>query len=95
MTYPNPAGYYLPLPEAIEREITALDRDDLQWFLGDLAAYLNRDDVNFPFESVYGTYSLDAFIEALNASGLIALIRWVAECLSWLESQEKANDAKP
>ncbi len=96
MTYPNPAGYYgLQMPEAIETEITALDRDDLQWFLTDLAAYLNRDDQAFAFESVYGTHSLDAFIEAINASDLIAIIRWVAERLAWMETQEKAKDGQP
>ncbi len=29
MTYPNPAGYYLPLPEVFEAEIIALNKDNL------------------------------------------------------------------
>ena len=94
MTYPNPAGYYLPLPEAFETEVVAMGKNQLTQFLDDLASHLNRDDEDFGFEGVYTSNDFDGFVDTLKKSDLIALIRWVAECLSWFTSQEKAN-AKP
>jgi hypothetical protein len=96
MTYPNPAGYYLPLPEAFETEVVAMGKNQLTQFLDDLASHLNRDHEEFEFDGVFTSLDFDDLINlVLKESDLIALIRWVAECLSWLASQEKVNDAKP
>lgn len=96
MTYPNPAGYYgLKMPEAIESEITTFSKDKLMQTFYDLASYYNRDYSSFAIESVYPSCDFDDFVNPLNQSELIALIRWVTERLAWLEKQEKATDAQP
>ena len=92
MTYPNPAGYYLPLPEVFEAEITALNYEGLTQTLADLVGHLNRDDDAFEFEGVYVSSEFDCFMHEMKQTDVIALIRWVAERLSWIETQEKANE---
>lgn len=83
MTCPQLAGYYgLELREDLENEVTALDKDDLELMLLDLASYLNRDDEDFGFESVYASIDLDDYIEALKYSDFITFIRWIAELLA-------------
>lgn len=83
MTSHNPAGYYgLKLRADLENEVNSLDKADLELLLLDLAAYLNRDDEEFGFESAYASVELDTYIEDLKYSDLIAFIRWVAEILA-------------
>ena len=91
MILPKPAGYYLPLPEALEIEITSLNFDELVQTLADFTCYLNRDDEDSEFDCAYTSNYFSAFIDFAKESDLISLIRWIAERLSWLESQEKAN----
>lgn len=83
MTYPNPAGYYLPLPEAIEAEITALDYEGLTQTLADLGGYLNSVLVfGFEFQGVYTSHDFVRFVNDMKETDLIALIRWVAEIVA-------------
>ncbi len=82
MTIPNPAGYYLPLPEEIEAEITELDYEELTQTLADLVGHLNRDDDAFEFQGVYTFPKFDFFVNAMKQTDLIALIRWVAEIVA-------------
>jgi hypothetical protein len=93
MTHPNPAGYYgLQMPEQLETEITELDCEELTQTLSDLVGHLNRDDDAFEFEGVYVSSEFDGFMHEMKQTDVIALIRWVAERLSWIETQEKANE---
>ena len=83
MTYPNPAGYYLPLPEAIELEITSLDISGLKALLAELACFLEEED-QLTFLSDYLDPLHSTFIWELSSQALTDLIRWVAERLAYL-----------
>jgi hypothetical protein len=92
MTYPNPAGYYLPLPEAIETEISKLTKDRLLFEIADLVFAMRG---NYPIETAYLSPETDEALEALSEDNKISLLRWMTERLAWLQKQEKANDAQP
>ena len=89
MTYPNPAGYYLPLPEAIEAEITELLFDELKILNQGLSELLV--DVDIDFESLHLSMEADYFINGLNTDKLIDLIRWIAERLAHLYHKQTCD----
>jgi len=85
MAYPNPAGYYLPLLEAIEAEITELLFDDLKILNQELSELLV--DVDIDFEASHLSTEANYFINSLNTDRLIDLIRWIVERLAYLYQQ--------
>jgi hypothetical protein len=89
MTYPNPAGYYLPLPEDCESDIAKLTKDKLLNVISDLTLAMDDEE---PIDSIYLSPESDGEINNLSEENKIALLRWMAERLSWLQKQEKAND---
>jgi hypothetical protein len=91
MTYPNPAGYYLPLPEAIENKITNLDYLALSEILNDITYSLTPtggDAVNTDWLSC----EADEYFTSLDPEPRIALIRWISERLAYLA---RCTNAKP
>jgi hypothetical protein len=90
MTYPNPAGYYLPLPEAIESQLNKAGTIALYGLISQLC-----DDVEIDLSPVFLTQDARDFLNNLPESEGIALIRWLAERLAWLKSQEKSNNGQP
>ena len=91
MTLPNPAGYYLPLPEPLEATITMLSKDQLTGVIADLSRSL---DYNQSFDNPYLEDIADQAITDLTEANKIALLRWMCERLAWLHSQEKASNGQ-
>lgn len=85
MTSPNPAGYYLPLPEALETAIAMLSKQQLLSVITDLAFALNLEE---PVETVYLEPIADTTINALTEANKIALLRWMCERLAWMQQGE-------
>lgn len=83
MTFPNPAGYYLPMPEQFEAEIVSFPFSTLSDFNSDLASFLSRD-YDAKFLAGYTSEDLDDWVNNLEPDELINLIRWVAERLAHL-----------
>ena len=86
---PNPAGYYLPLPESLEKEIENLIRGDLRCLMADVAHYLANESDQFIGSRCSPEF--DDFVTPLKEEGLIQLIKYLAERLLWLNSQDKPH----
>jgi len=83
MTYPNPAGYYgLKMNIIFQDDISNFDSDRLKQTLGDLAAFLNRDDEAFGYQDSYTCTGFHQWVNTLPESQVIDLIRWIAELLA-------------
>ena len=82
---PNPAGYYLPLPEPVEAAIAMLSRPELMSVITDLSFALN---LNEPIETVFLEPIADMAINALTEANKIALLRWMCERLAWMQQGE-------
>ncbi|MCA6536124.1 MAG: hypothetical protein IM597_18705 [Pseudanabaena sp. M176S2SP2A07QC] len=82
---PNPAGYYLPLPEPLEAAIAMLSRPELMSVITDLSFALN---LNEPIETVFLEPIADMAINALTEANKIALLRWMCERLAWMQQGE-------
>jgi hypothetical protein len=91
MTYPNPAGYYLPLPEAIESEITKLDYVELSEILNAITYSLVPDGDAAVITDCLACQA-DEYITSLDPEPRIALIRWISERLAYLA---RCTNAKP
>lgn len=81
--FPNPANYYLPTPEQVEAEITALEYVELAETLNEITYSLTpcgTDDITTDDLS----QEADDWINELSPENRIALIRWIAERLDYL-----------
>lgn len=90
MPFPNPAGYYLPMPEQFETEIEALDISELANVLRDISELLDEvlDGNDFEFQTVYGSEQFDIWVNNLEVDALINLMRWITERLAYLYTKE-------
>ncbi len=88
----NPAGYYgLKLPESVEQELSQLSDKPLLEVIHDLTSTLrHRTD----FVTYVLHFNTSSEIEALSTETKIALLRWLAERLAWLKSQEKPSNGQ-
>ena len=93
MTFPNPAGYYLLMPEQFETEIEALDVSELANVLFDISELVDEvlDGNEFEFQTVYGSEQFDIWVNNLQVDALINLIRWLAERMASLYTKESRN----
>jgi hypothetical protein len=82
---PNPAGYYLPLPEPLEAAIEMLSKQQLLSVITDLSFALNLEEA---VETVYLEAIADTTINALTEANKIALLRWMCERLAWMQQGE-------
>ncbi len=83
MTYPNPAGYYLPLPETYEAEIRELQFTELAVLTNNITFSLTPcggDDIVTDDLSI----EADQYLNSLTTESRISLIRWLSERLSYL-----------
>jgi hypothetical protein len=81
MPYPNPAGYYLPMPEQFENEITELEYLELAELLSNVSySLIDADDITTNDLS----QEADDWINRCSPEEIIALIRWMAERLDHL-----------
>ncbi|WP_434686890.1 hypothetical protein [Pseudanabaena minima] len=97
MTFPHPVGYYgLQLSESTENLICSLSYDELADLIFDLASHLSTDLRESQFFAMHMQLVkwFEDEIDAFSTKNKIALLRWLAERLAWLKSQEKANDAQ-
>jgi hypothetical protein len=91
MTSPNPAGYYLSIPEPLEAAITMLRKDQLTGVIADLSRSL---DYNESFDNPYLDSTADIVITDLTEANKIAFLRWMCERLAWLHSQETQSNGQ-
>ncbi len=82
MTTPNPAGYYLPLPEPVEEAIQALDYAQSVTLVHSIIYHLGegKEDRFYSFIP-FTPSSFDDAIDQLSTKDKIALIRWLSELL--------------
>lgn len=90
MTFPNPAGYYLPLPEPLEAAIAMLSKQQLLSVITDLSFALNLEE---PVETGCLEAIADTAINALTVANKIALLRWMCDRLAWMQQGE--DNAQP
>jgi hypothetical protein len=93
MSFPNPANYFLPMPEPLQKEIEILIKGDLRCLIADVAHYLANDSDQFIGSRCSPEF--DDFVTPLKEEGLIQLIKYLAERLLWLKSQDEPSHAQP
>lgn len=89
MTTANPSGYYgLQLPEAVEREIEALNLKDLRYLITKIADELyspyRLGDPELFTSDVLSPNSDEHIDEALDTKALISLMKWLCDRLESL-----------
>lgn len=90
MPYPNPLGFYsLELAPKIEAELINGDLYKIADLISEIATLQISPD-GFVFCTCFSNEA-DQAIEDLKPSQQIALMRWAAERLEWLHSQQESN----
>lgn len=83
--FPNPANYYLPMPEQFEAEVAFLPLDSLMLLNFDLGMLLIHNENNeADFESFVMSSEFGSWVQKLKLNDLISLIRWIGERLAYL-----------
>jgi len=96
MTFPNPAGYYLPMPEQFEREVESLPLQKLQRLNLDVSESISclfeleedQTSEGFTFYFYGVSRDFDFWASSLPIGKLIDLQRWITELMAAIHLKE-------
>lgn len=99
--FPNPANYYLPMPEQLELEVCKLDHQGLarlNWRLSALLDDVIYEEMEIDEDTEFLTYQemssdFEQWVLTLTPDQIINLTRWVTERLAYLYQKEVSAKA--